>query len=181
MARQAGANGPAAGRRAVLAAATVTTLAALAGPGTIGAQSVHPVRQTLSHARVAGAPASPVFTLERTDCRGQCGEYKLSFYADGTVIYDGKANVSKAGRWTGRIPPATVDELAGEFRRIGYDTLAATYPQGLAETSVAIVSLHEGDRVKTVRHDVSSPFPPPTLTILEDRIDAAVQSVTWAK
>jgi hypothetical protein len=41
--------------------------------------------------------------------------------------------------------------------------------------------LRQNDRVKTVMHDEGSPFSPPQLTTLEDRIDAAVQSADWVR
>src|SRR5579862_2255304 len=73
----------------------------------------------VSHAKLARAPVeTPLFTLERTQCKGQCAEYKLSFYSDGRVDYDGKANVSKAGHWRAMIPRETVNEIVTDFQRI---------------------------------------------------------------
>jgi (2Fe-2S) ferredoxin len=122
-----------------------------------------------------------VITLERTACRGQCAEYKLAFYEDGQVVYDGRANSSKAGRWYAHVTPETVGRLASEFKRIGYDSLAPKYPPGLTDSPIASTSLRAGTRIKTVTHEEGSPFPPPALSVLEDRLDAAVQSVDWAR
>jgi hypothetical protein len=152
----------------------------LATPRNVSAQDAHHTR-SVARTAVADAPALPVITLERTACHGQCAEYKLSFYEDGQVIYDGMANVSKAGRWYARVPRSTVEDLTGDFRRIGYDTLAAKYPPGIADSPVATVSLRESGRMRTVTHQQNSPFPPPALSVLEDRLDAAVQSVDWVK
>jgi len=129
----------------------------------------------------ADPPAQPVITLERTECHGQCPEYKLAFYDDGQVVYDGLANVSKAGRWYAHLPRETVLRLVTEFRRIGYDSLAPKYPPGIAPSPLATISLRAGDKVKVVSHEQNSPFPPAGLSILEDRIDASVQSVDWAR
>jgi Domain of unknown function (DUF6438) len=136
-----------------------------------------------SNGRTAAAdPApQPVITLERSACHGQCAEYKLAFYEDGQVVYDGVANVSKAGRWFARLPRETVEDLVAGFRRIGYDSLSAKYPPGLAESPIATTSLREGTKIKMVTHEEGSPFPPAALSVLEDRIDAAVQSVDWVK
>ena len=135
-----------------------------------------------SHGKLAKAPAeAPLFTLERTQCKGQCAEYKLSFYADGLVTYEGKANVSKAGRWHAMIPRETVDRIVGSFQRIDFFALENSYAGGLDKNPVAITSLRQNDRVKTVSHDEGSPFSPGSLTTLEDQIDAAVQSVDWVR
>src|SRR5215469_11048832 len=77
-----------------------------------------------SHGKLAKAAAeSPVFTLERTQCKGQCAEYKLAFYTDGTVTYDGKANVSKAGHWHATISRETVSRIVADFQRIDFFSL----------------------------------------------------------
>jgi hypothetical protein len=152
-----------------------------AGASTAGAQTtVHYARAHGRDAHTDPAP-EPVFTLERASCRGQCAEYKLSFFEDGQVVYDGKANVSKAGRWYARVTRQTVEELVGAFRRIGYDSLQTKYPPGLTESPVAITTLREGTRIKSVEHEQGSPFPPSSLGVLEDRIDNAVQSANWEK
>jgi len=130
----------------------------------------------------APAPATPpVITLERTGCHGQCAEYKLSFYDDGEVVYEGKANVSKAGRWHATVTKDILSDLLTEFQRTSYGALSDKYPAGLTETSIATTSLRTGDKVKTVTHEVGSPFPPASLIALEDRIDASVQSVDWTR
>jgi Domain of unknown function (DUF6438) len=130
----------------------------------------------------APAPVTPpLITLERTGCHGQCAEYKLSFYEDGQVVYEGKANVSKAGRWHATVTKDILSDLLTEFQRTSYSTLSDKYPAGLTETSTAATSLRTGDKVKTVTHEVGSPFPPAALIALEDRIDASVQSVDWTR
>lgn len=153
--------------------------AALASQGALG-QAAHAPRARMV-ATVADPTAAPVITLERMACHGECAEYKLSFYGDGQVVYDGKANVSKAGRWRATVSKQIVSDLVADFGRIRFQSLQDKYPAGLTETSTAVTSLRIGQQVKTVTHDVGSPFPPPDLVALEDRIDAAVQSVNWVR
>ena len=137
-----------------------------------------------AHAVKAASPAGeplPVITLERTACHGQCAEYKLAFYNDGMVVYVGGANASKGGRWHAMLPPRTVNQLVDQFQRIGFMKFDDKYPGGINPSSIAITSLRSGDKVKSVTHEVDSPFPPPSLAVLEDRLDAAVQSVDWVR
>jgi hypothetical protein len=140
--------------------------------------------QTGQHA-VKATPVSaaplPIITTERTGCHGQCAEYKLSFYESGEVVYEGKAGSSKAGRWRATLSPRTINQLVAEFQRIGFSKLDDTYPGGLNPSAVAITTFRSGDKVKTVTHEVDSPFPPTTLSVLEDRLDVAVQSVDWVR
>ena len=135
-----------------------------------------------SHGKLAKAPAAaPVFTLERTQCKGACAEYKLSFYSDGRVDYEGKANVSKAGHWHATISREAFNQISVDFQRINFFSLENSYAGGLSQNPVAITSWRQNDRVKTVSHDVGSPFSPAALTTLEDQIDAVVQSVDWVR
>jgi hypothetical protein len=140
--------------------------------------------QTGQHA-VKATPASsapqPIITLERTACHGQCAEYKLSFYEDGEVVYEGRAGSSKAGRWRATLTPHTISQLVGEFQRIGFMSFDETYPGGLNPSALAITTFRSGSKVKTVTHEVDSPFPPKSLPVLEDRLDVAVQSVDWVR
>jgi hypothetical protein len=137
------------------------------------ATNVASAQTRVSHARLGSkTPAeAPVITLERAQCKGQCPEYKLSFFSDGTVLYDGKANVSKAGRWRATLPRQTLD----------YFSLDNTFGGGLSHNPIAITSWRRNDKVKTVTHDVGSPFSPPALTTLEEAIDNAVQSASWVR
>jgi|SRR5579863_6691279 uncharacterized protein DUF6438 len=160
-----------------LAAACV--LIAASAPQSASGQAAHRSRPQPAPTPAPAAP--PVITLERTGCHGQCAEYKLSFYEDGQVVYEGKANVSKAGRWHATVTKDILSDLLTEFQRTSYSALSDTYPAGLTETSTAITSLRTGDKVKTVTHEVGSPFPPAALIALEDRIDASVQSVDWTR
>jgi hypothetical protein len=137
-----------------------------------------------AHSVKAAAPdpgPGPVITLERSACHNQCAEYRLSFYEDGMVVYVGGANASKGGRWHAMLPQRTVNQLVAEFQRIGFTKLDDKYPGGLNPSALAITSLRSGDKIKTVTHEVDSPFPPASLAVLEDRLDAAVQSVDWVK
>jgi len=136
----------------------------------------------VSHAKLGKASTeTPVFTLERTQCRGVCAEYKLSFFSDGRVIYDGKANVSKFGIWRATISRNDITEIVTYFQRLNFFSLENSYAGGLSQNPVAITSWRQSDRVKTITHDEGSPFSPEALTTLEDRIDAAVQSADWVR
>jgi hypothetical protein len=152
-------------------------LALMSAAGTVGAQTTH----SHSPGSVKLTGATPVITMERTQCKGMCPEYKLSFFEDGSVVYEGKANASKAGIWRASVRKATVDDLVNQFQRINFFSLQPSYSGGLSQNPVAVTSLRKNDRTKTVSHDEGSPFSPASLTALEDQVDAAVQSVNWVR
>ena len=152
-------------------------IALLAESAVAGAQTMH----SHSHGSVKLTGASPVITMERTQCKGMCAEYKISFYDDGSVVYEGKAGASKAGIWHAAVSKEILDDLVTQFQRINFFSLQPSYSGGLSQNPVAITSYRLSDRIKTVSHDEGSPFSPESLTALEDRVDAAVQSVNWTR
>lgn len=164
----------------LVGALLLAAAASVVVPGMAGAQSTHHAHSNGRTAPV-DSTAQPVITLERSACHGQCAEYKLAFFPDGQVMYDGMANASKAGRWYAHLPRETVDRLVAEFHRIRFDSLSTKYPPGINQSPVATTTLREGDKFKTVTHEEGSPFPPPALSVLEDRLDASVQSVDWVR
>jgi Domain of unknown function (DUF6438) len=149
----------------------------LSASGVAGAQTTH----SHSHGSVKLTGATPVITMERTQCKGMCAEYKLSFYDDGSVIYEGKANASKSGLWRATVTKETIDDLVMQFQRIDFFKLQPSYSGGLSQNPIAITSFRLNDHTKTVSHDEGSPFSPESLTALEDRVDAAVQSANWVR
>jgi hypothetical protein len=59
-------------------------------------------------------------TLERTACFGACPMYRMTLYADGTVVYEGDRFVEVTGKQTINIGAETVDKLVGIFESAGY-------------------------------------------------------------
>jgi (2Fe-2S) ferredoxin len=169
----------AAGTTRVVGAIALACVGVFVCPRAASAQTTH--HASLGRTAAADPTPQPVITLERSECHGQCAEYRLAFYEDGQVVYDGIANVSKAGRWYARVPRESVEDLVSAFHRIGFDSLTTKYPGGLTPSPVATTSLRQGSKLKVVTHEQGSPFPPVALGVLEDRIDAAVQSVDWVK
>ena len=131
-----------------------------------------------------------VITLQRTECFGTCPVYKLTIFADGTVLYEGSKYVKKKGKAKSRISRAKLEDLIEEFDNIYYFNLNDAYipgskgcPQSATDMPSAITSLMRRGRTKTVNHyhgcrglDTLE-----LLTQLEDKIDEAVNVVRWIK
>ena len=54
-------------------------------------------------------------TLSRSGCYGRCPAYKIEIHGDGTVLYDGKANVAHKGSHTTKISHASLMELVARL------------------------------------------------------------------
>jgi len=118
-------------------------------------------------------------TLQRTACFGACPVYKLTIFVDGRVVYTGERYVKVTGKRTTRISPKAVKQLAAEFQKLNYFSLPESYAGGPTDMASAITSITIGKTRKSVNHYLGSPNAPQTLTALENKIDAVVNSQQW--
>jgi hypothetical protein len=120
-----------------------------------------------------------VITLTRSRCFGVCPTYNVTIYGNGTVLYEGIANVNSIGIQRSNISENQVRQLISEFKKIDYFSLNETdiashvvYDAPLFTTSLSI-----NGRIKTIHHYETAD--PPVLTDLENTIDEIVNSSQW--
>jgi (2Fe-2S) ferredoxin len=120
-----------------------------------------------------------VITLTRSRCFGVCPTYNVTIYGNGTVLYEGIANVNSIGIQRSNISENQVRQLISEFKKIDYFSLNETdiashvvYDAPLFTTSLSI-----NGRIKTIHHYETAD--PPVLTDLENKIDEIVNSSQW--
>jgi hypothetical protein len=130
--------------------------------------------------------AAPVITLERTACFGTCPVYRLAVTPDGTVTYEGRANVRQLGRATGQVSPGAVEALLGELERAGYFSFADRYTAAeracgryVTDLPSAIISVSYRGRAKRIVHDQGCGSAPGALTLLARRVDEVLRSERW--
>ena len=161
------------------------------------------------NAQTSPKASVPIITLERrTDAFGVAPAYKLSIYADGTVIYkaiphetspvyrnEKKRRQRRSA--TGRISESDVGQLISEFERIDYRSLKDSYPMsdGFGPTPTedcpvmytdqpsASTSFAMNGKSKTVFHYLGCKGNDAAekLTRLENRIDEIVGTEKWLK
>jgi (2Fe-2S) ferredoxin len=120
-----------------------------------------------------------VITLTRSRCFGVCPTYNVTIYGNGTVLYEGIANVNSTGIQRSNISENQVRQLISEFKKIDYFSLNETdiashvvYDAPLFTTSLSI-----NGKIKTIHHYETAD--PPVLTDLENTIDEIVNSSQW--
>jgi hypothetical protein len=122
---------------------------------------------------IAAVPDA-LIQMRRNGCVGQpCPVYGLSIFLDGTVVYEGQANVRISGRRTWRVPPDKINELISAFEAVGFlDTpeQAGVCPDA-QRTAMVILDYRPGRCEKTVIHDDRCPSAPSNLSRLEATID----------
>ena len=117
--------------------------------------------------------------LQRGPCLGVCPEYSLIIYGNGTVLYEGLANVNTSGDQRSVISQDQVRQLLAAFKTIDYFALNETEieSQIVYDAPVCTTTLLVNENTKTIRHYESAE--PASLTWLEELIDATVNSNQW--
>ena len=120
-----------------------------------------------------------VITLKRSACFGICPTYNITIYGNGTVIYEGTANVNTTGMQISNITEDNLRLLISEFKKIDYFSLNETeiashvvYDAPMFTTSLTI-----NGKTKTIKHYETAV--PKQLTNLENKIDEIVNSSQW--
>jgi hypothetical protein len=135
-------------------------------------------------------PADTVLILQRGACEHRCPVYNLIIFADGSVIFDGRAYVRRPGLTRTTIGRDVVRRLLDTAQSIGFFTLKDRYlpggPDGCvpaaSDAPTAVVTVSSQGRSQTVvHHHGCSGEASKSLAQFEAGIDAAVNSSRWVR
>lgn len=106
-------------------------------------------------------------------------QYKLTLEGDGSVVFDGKRNVSAMGMHRRRIDPQVVKDLAQDFVQIGYFEFSKYLSSSCEDGAVVLSSVTIENRTNEVYYlgcDTN-----PELDQLEEKIDQVTDSKVWIR
>jgi hypothetical protein len=111
----------------------------------------------------------------------RCSVYGVSISGDGTVTYDGQANVAVVGQRRSKISPDRLSALISAIDAMGFLDLPASGCICSAGTGRQMVTLdyRPGSVQKTIVHDSGCWSAPPTLGALEAAIDRETGDAKW--
>ncbi|MCW5959961.1 MAG: hypothetical protein KIS76_07345 [Pyrinomonadaceae bacterium] len=136
-------------------------------------------------------PKDLEITYEQTECKGSCWVYNLKIEADGTIKYEGVANVEKLGKFEDKLSDKQIRELINEFKKADYFDLEDNYVKGncpivVTDSPTAITSLRLNGKAKKITHylgcleeERNHVISPQKLYSLERRINVITDSFRW--
>ena len=131
--------------------------------------------------QLARTPES-LIQMRRGGCPpGACPVYSVSIFLDGTVVYDGQANVRVTGRQTARLSAEHLTQLLSQLEAMDFmdsSDLCCVCPDAAGGHHV-ILDYRPGATDKTVLHDDACSSAPPGLTAIERSIDQATGVERW--
>ncbi|HTB56373.1 MAG TPA: DUF6438 domain-containing protein [Polyangia bacterium] len=113
---------------------------------------------------------------------GVCPVYSVSIFLDGTVAYDGEANVAVLGHRTGKVPAARLNDLLAQIEAMDFLDSAeqcCVCPDATEKAHLVILDYRPGAAAKTVLHDDACGLAPPAMSAIERSIDDAAGVQRW--
>jgi hypothetical protein len=157
----------------------VLALGALAGCGNSGGAATG--RGTDQAAALRDNPDALIQMRKGACAPDRCSVYGVSIFADGSITYDGQANVAVVGQRRGKISADRLSELISAIDAMDFLDLPASGCLCSASTGRQMVTLdyRPGSVQKTVVHDSGCWSAPPTLGALEATIDRLTGDSQW--
>jgi hypothetical protein len=112
--------------------------------------------------------------MRRNGCPDQpCPVYSVAIFSDGTVVYDGRANVGVIGRRTLKVGPSEVNALVTSLEAMDFidSTDECCVCSDDRPPSLVTLDYRPGTTTKTVIHDQRCPTAPSAFARLESQID----------
>jgi hypothetical protein len=157
-------------------------LAAMAVSATIGCAHNRASETGQGAEQLASRPDA-LIQMRRGGCPpGVCPVYSVSIFLDGTVAYDGQANVAVVGHRTGKLAAARLDELLSQIEAMDFLDSAeqcCVCPDATEKAHLVILDYRPGSTAKTVLHDDACGLAPPTMSAIERSIDDAAGVARW--
>jgi hypothetical protein len=148
------------------------------------------ISQVLSQQTI---PPDILITLERPGCFLGCPDYVVTISADGTVTFEGKANVKVKGKAQSNISREKVQLLVAAFEKAKFFSLRDRYAwkkdgcrQVWSDSDSAITSILINGKSKSVNHYLGChregdiPYPS-VLSELEEKIDEVANTKQWVE
>ena len=134
--------------------------------------------------QLASAPDA-LIQMRRGGCPpAVCPVYSVSIFLDGTVAYDGQANVAVLGHRTGKLPAGRLNELLSQIEAMDFLDSAVQCcicPDAVERAHLVILDYRPGAIAKTVVHDDACGLAPPTMSAIERSIDDAAGVERWTR
>jgi hypothetical protein len=123
-------------------------------------------------------PENSLVGIKRTSCFGTCPVYTMFLLDDFSIVYNGKRNVDKLGRYSAQASKEEYDLLIAFANEIGYFNFEDEYVTEVSDIPTVYTTLVKKGKRKTV---VNLFMGPEQLSELESYIDAIFKGKEWEK
>ena len=127
---------------------------------------------------ISNGTDTPLITLQRDPCFGNCPVYNVALFEDGTVVYTGNANVDNIGVHTFMADPLAITAITQQAQAFKFFDWQDRYDQQvMTDQSYVTTSIRSGDQFKRILRYNGDPNAPIGLTWIESSIDQLVTTL----
>jgi len=122
--------------------------------------------------------SEPLIVMQRTACYGQCPQYKVSVYRNGTISYEGKLFVDKIGCFSATIPLNKVKKIKSVLEELDFFILDSLYKAPMTDIPSVITEVVINNKKHKVIDEYKGPKELKNLYYLIDSITDSVSDWT---
>ncbi len=116
-----------------------------------------------------------VFSMSKTRCYGKCPVYTIDIYSNGHVIYEGKSNVDKIGRFEKNITQTELSDLKKAFLDSKFFDFEDEYVSNATDLPTTYILFRNNGEEKKIKDYHRAPK---ELKALEKLLDDIANSTT---
>jgi len=120
----------------------------------------------------------PWLEMEKTTCRGQCPEYKVSFYSEGWVIYEGYSFTPRTGRYYSRLSEEKMKELEILVTEAQLDSCRDSYLSLRPDLPTTYIRYTSAGIIRIITDYDNAPK---SLKKFEEELEQLTESLRWKK
>jgi hypothetical protein len=121
---------------------------------------------------------TPWLEMEKTSCRGQCPEYKVSFYSNARAIYEGYSFAPRTGRYYARLPEEKMKKLNDMVREAQLDSFRDSYLSLRPDLPTTYIRYISGGNIRIITDYDNAPA---GLKKFEEELEKLTESLSWKK
>lgn len=114
----------------------------------------------------------------KTACYGKCPVYTMTINGDGSVVFEGKENIDKIGKYSLQLTAGEMDSLISAFEESRFFELNDRYYEDYTDLPTTFITFTHKSRTKKI---VDYYGAPKRLKILESKIEEIVKKDGWKK
>jgi len=120
----------------------------------------------------------PWIEMEKTSCRGQCPEFKVSFYSDGRAIYEGYSFAPRTGKYYARLSGKDFKKLKDMITTYQPDSFQNTYLSLRPDLPTTYIRYTSGGRIRIITDYDNAPE---GLKKFEEELEKLTERLSWKK
>ena len=114
-----------------------------------------------------------MFSIETTQCMGNCPVYRAEIYKNGFIVYEGKMYVEKIGMYTGKLSSRKINELENLFMESEFFSLKDEYIEPWTDLPTTYIYYSDGTKHKRIKDYYGAPE---ELKTLEKKVKQIIDS-----